>query len=143
MVQYYQQSLKEVIMVRFKNLPIKENEGKLTYGNEIVDDIVILAVSEIPYVELSTPTDTNKMSNNSVKVTTDKDGVKVEVVVKVHYTQSISDVAFKIQESIRYNVEAMTEYRIANVNVIVNGVSFEEKTEEKNTISVAETQQEG
>jgi len=130
-------------MVRFKNLPIKENEGKLTYGNEIVDDIVILAVSEIPYVELSTPTDTNKMSNNSVKVTTDKDGVKVEVVVKVHYTQSISDVAFKIQESIRYNVEAMTEYRIANVNVIVNGVSFEEKTEEKNTISVAETQQEG
>lgn len=143
MVQYYQQSLKEVIMVRFKNLPIKENEGKLTYGNEIVDDIVILAVSEIPYVELSTPTDTNKMSNNSVKVTTDKDGVKVEVVVKVHYTQSISDVAFKIQESIRYNVEAMTEYRIANVNVIVNGVSFEEKNEEKNTISVAETQQEG
>lgn len=130
-------------MVRFKNLPIKENEGKLTYGNEIVDDIVILAVSEIPYVELSTPTDTNKMSNNSVKVTTDKDGVKVEVVVKVHYTQSISDVAFKIQESIRYNVEAMTEYRIANVNVIVNGVSFEEKNEEKNTISVAETQQEG
>ena len=114
-------------MVRFKNLPIKENEGKLTYGNEIVDDIVILAVSEIPYVELSTPTDTNKMSNNSVKVTTDKDGVKVEVVVKVHYTQSISDVAFKIQESIRYNVEAMTEYHISKVNVNVTDIIITEE----------------
>ena len=35
-------------MVRFKQLPLKENEGKLTYGDNIVDGIVLLAIAEIP-----------------------------------------------------------------------------------------------
>ncbi len=125
-------------MVRFKNIPVKESEGKLTYGHDIVDGIVILAVNEIPYVELFTSTNTQKMKNKSVKILFDKDGVHVDVFVKVHFTQGISDVAFKIQEAIRHNVEAMTEYKIASVNVSVKGVSFEEKQS-----VTTENQQEG
>lgn len=130
-------------MVRFKNLPVRENEGKLTYGNDIVDGIVILAVNEIPHVELYTPTSPQKMKNKSVKVFVDKEGVFVEVIVKVHFTQSISEVAFKIQESVRHNVEAMTEYKISAVNVVVNGVSFEDITEDKSVAINTENQQEG
>ena len=128
-------------MVRFKKLPLKENDGKITYGENIVDGIVLLAVSEIPFVELYYPASRKKMTNPSIKVKTEKDGVHVEVMVKVHYTQSISDIAFKIQESIRHNVEAMTEYKIANVNVDVRGVSFKDKPEENNTTN--DNQQEG
>ena len=39
--------------------------------------------------------------------------------------------AFKIQESVRHNIESMTEYRVMSVNVIVKGVTFEDKTEQK------------
>ena len=119
-------------MVRFKKLPLKENDGKITYGENIVDGIVLLAVSEIPFVELYYPASRKKMTNPSIKVKTEKDGVHVEVMVKVHYTQSISDIAFKIQESIRHNVEAMTEFHIASVNVHVCGIFFVDKSEEKN-----------
>ena len=34
--------------------------------------------------------------------------------------------AFRIQEAVKYNVESMTEYSVANVNVSVKGVSFED-----------------
>ena len=52
--------------------------------------------------------------------------VSVDVIVKVHYSQSVTDTAFKIQEVIRHSVESMTEYQINNVNVIVKGVIFDE-----------------
>ena len=39
--------------------------------------------------------------------------------------------AFKIQESIKHNVESMTEYKIAQVDVKVLGVIFDD---EENTI---------
>ena len=117
-------------MVHFKKIPLKEHEGKITYGDNIVDGIVLLAISEIPYVELYHHSSRKKLTNPAISVTIEKDGVHVDVVVKVHYSQCVSDIAFKIQEAVRHNVEAMTEYKIANVNVIVRGVTFNEKTEE-------------
>ncbi len=126
-------------MARFKKLPINSHEGKLVLGDSIVDNIVLLAVEEIPYVELYSSNPHKK--SNAIKVTNLKDGIHVDVVVKIHYTQSVSDMAFKIQESIRHNVEAMTECHIASVNVAIKGVTFEDKTEDKN-VAVAE-QQEG
>ena len=95
-------------MARFKKLPVNVNEGKVVYGEGIVDNIVLLAVKEIPYVELYNQQSNDKMKNSSIKVFIEKDGVHVDVVVKIHYTQSVSDMAFKIQEAVRYSVESMT-----------------------------------
>ena len=50
----------------------------------------------------------------------------MDVKVKIHFTQCVSDMAFKIQETIRHNIESMTDYRVAGVNVIVKGVLFDE-----------------
>ena len=119
-------------MARFKKSPINVNSGKISYGNNIVDDIVLLAVKEIPNVELLCSNKNDKICNNAIKVYLEKDGVHIDVKVKIHFTQSVSDTSFKIQESIRHNVEAMTEYHIASVNVSICGVNFEEKLEEKN-----------
>lgn len=113
-------------MARFKQIPQKVNEGKIIYGDRIVDGIVLLAVDELEYVELSSVKRNKTMSSNAIKVVFEKDGVHVDVAVKIYYTQSISETAFKIQEAIRHNVEAMTEYHIAAVNVLVDGVLFEE-----------------
>ena len=124
-------------MVRFKKMPIREHEGKIIYGNGIVDGIVLLAIQDIPNVELYTPAIHKRMNSNSISVTMDKDGVHIDVMVKVHYSQCISEIAFKIQEEIRHNVETMTEYRIANVNVIVKGVIFKELVAEKPVVADA------
>ena len=132
-------------MARFKKFPINSHEGKVVYADGIVDGIVLLAMREVPNVELYTPVQDDKMSNPSINVAIEKDGVHVDVVVKIHYSQNVSDIAFRIQEAIRYNVEAMTEYHVASVNVSVKDVMFddrEEKTEEK-TQQLAEAQQEG
>ena len=114
-------------MARFKKMPRNTNEGKITYGDGIVDGIVLLALNEIPSVELFTPPQHKKMRSKSIKCVRANDGIHVDVVVKIHYTQSVSDVAFKIQESIRHTVETMTEYHVASVNVVIRGVTFDEE----------------
>ena len=120
-------------MARFKKKPHNIHEGKLIYNTSIVDGIVLLAVQEIPYVELYAVPSRNKMFSNAIKVNSDKDGVHIDVSIKIHFSQSVSETAFKIQEAIRHNVEAMTEYHIASVNVLVCGIMFEDKIEEKAT----------
>ena len=112
-------------MARFKKLPQKR-EGKIVYGDGIVEGIVYLAVSELEDVELDC-TSSKKGMKKGIKVTFDKDNVHVLVAVKIQYQQSVSDVAFKIQETVRHNVESMTEYHISSVNVYVKGVTFEDK----------------
>ena len=54
----------------------------------------------------------------------DKTNVTVDVTVSIHYSQCVSDMAFKIQEAVKYNVESMTDYNVVSVNVIVKGVTF-------------------
>lgn len=118
-------------MARFKKFSQKKKEGKIVYKNGIVDGIVMLAVSQIPMAQLfGYPNSTNTKSS-SVKVSYDKEGVNVDIAVKIHFSQSISDMAFKIQEAVRHDVESMTEYHIASVNVIVKSVYFDDNTEEK------------
>ncbi len=113
-------------MARFKKISKNSTEGKISYGDGIVDGIVLLALNEIPNVKLYTPSSAKKMRSKSIKVLLDRDEVHVDVTVVTHFTQSISDVAFKVQEAIRHNVEAMTEYRIASINVNIKGVTFED-----------------
>ena len=116
-------------MARFKKVP-QVHEGKVVYYDGIINGIVLLAINEIPYIELDAKDVSSLSRNNAVKVKREKDGIHIDVTVRIHYTQNVSDMAFKIQEAIRHNVEAMTEYHVASVNVHISDVSFEDKTEE-------------
>lgn len=128
-------------MARFMKIP-QVHEGKIVYGDGIVDDIVFLAVQEISYVELYSAAPRKGMRSGAIKVKKEKDGIYVDVTVKIHYTQCVSDMAFKIQEAIRHNVEAMTEYHVANVNVTICGVTFDDKNDDSQ-IFINENVQEG
>lgn len=122
-------------MTRFNKMP-QVSEGKIIYHNDIIDGIVFLAVREIPYIELDSKETNSLCKNSAIKVRREKGDIHIDVNVKIHYSQNVSDMAFKIQESIRHNLEAMTEYRIASVNVNITGVNFDNadekfKSEEK------------
>lgn len=119
-------------MTRFKKLQPEKKEGKIVYGNAIVDNIVCLTVEELPYVELVHKV-TGKKKNPAVTVFLDKKGLDVDICVKIHFSQRVSEIVFKIQEAVRHSVESMTEYRIQSVNVIVMGVMFDDyKPEDDN-----------
>lgn len=115
-------------MAHFKKIPQKRSEDKIIYGDGIVDGIVLIALEEVPYAELYSLKTHKSGHNKSVKVYFDKDGVHVDVKVKIHFMQCVSDMAFKIQETVRHNIESMTEYHVAGVNVIVKGVLFGDVT---------------
>ena len=112
--------------MRVKKFRPRENRDKLIYGDGIVEGIVLLAVAEIPYAEVYCGVLGKLPKENAVKVVIDKSNVTVDVTVSIHYSQCVSDMAFMIQEAIKYNVESMTDYSVAAVNVIVKGVTFEE-----------------
>lgn len=122
-------------MARFKKIP-QVQEGKLFYADEVLYNIVVCAVKEIPNVVLEDRSPI-KTRSNAITVKKEKDGIHVEVVVKIHYLQSVTDMAFKIQEAIRHSIENMTENRVANVNVTISGVAFEDITEEINNSETA------
>ena len=133
-------------MAYFKHVPEGDN-GKIIYNRSIVNGIVLLAMSEIEGVEAvaaSTPSISEiegveaatagsvkkrrgKNAKRSVRVTYTKNGMDVDVFVKINQNASVSDMAFKIQENIKHNVEAMTEYRLNKINVRVSGVIFDEE----------------
>ncbi len=127
-------------MARFKKLPQVE-EGKIIYGDAIVDNIVLFAVKEIPSVELCSDAPSSSGRSSAINVRKEKDGIHVDVMVKIHYAQCVSDIAFKIQEAVRHAIETMTEYHVASVNVGINGVNFEDKTEEVSTPAVENVQE--
>jgi uncharacterized alkaline shock family protein YloU len=128
-------------MRRFKSFPVKKREDKIIYGDGIVDGIVLLAISELPYVELCADVSYVKNTSKAIKVSFTNEGVNVEVKVKIHYSQSVTDMAFKIQEAIRHNIEAMTDYHVQGVNVVVNDVLFNE-IEEKTTNDIIDEETE-
>ena len=125
-------------MARFKKVP-HVHEGKVVYCDGIVDGIVLLAISEIPYIELDTKETSSLARNNAIKVRREKDAIYIDVTVKIHYSQNVSDMAFKIQESVRHNVEAMTEYHVKSVNVHISDVKFNDKTDEVKAPSTTQT----
>ena len=122
-------------MAHFKKKMQMKNEGKIVYGSGIIDSIVYHALSDIPYIQLYSVTPTKK-GKSSIDVSFDKDGVHIDIYVKIHFTQTANDMAFKIQETIRHNIENMTDYKISDINVIVKGLLFDDVVIEKSTESL-------
>ena len=119
-------------MAYFKHNPAGGHEGKIVYNGGIINGIALLALAEIDGVEIFTSRKKfRKSTKKFLKVKFEKDGIHVGIAVKVHFGTCVSDMAFKIQESIKHNVESMTEYKIAQIDVKVLGVIFDD---EENTI---------
>ena len=104
-----------------------ESRGKVTYDESIINGIVAVAVSGVEGVILKSDKKGRKSLKDSIKIVSDKTGVHVTVKVDVLYGYSIPDIAFNIQHGIKQSVEEMSRYHIADVDVYVNDVLFEDK----------------
>ena len=107
-------------MAHIRHDPTTTQKGKITYNSSIVSGIVALAIGEVEGVALS------NSKNKGIKLNFDKQGIVADISVKVDSTENVSSLAFKIQQSIKHNVESMTNYKVAKVDVHVADVNFPE-----------------
>lgn len=107
-------------MAHFRNNPSTTQKGKITYNSSIVSGIVALAIGEVEGVSLLSS------KNKGIKLSFEKQGILADISVKVESTAKVSALAFKIQQSIKHNVESMTSYKVSKVDVHVTDVDFPE-----------------
>lgn len=97
-------------------------KGKVVYNSGIVSGIVALAINEVDGVSLLN----NK--NKGVKLSFEKQGIVADISVKVDASYNVPSLAFSIQQSIKHNVESMTKYKVAKVDVHIQDVDFSENS---------------
>ena len=106
-----------------------DSTGKVVYNSGIVYNIVALAIGE---VEGAIPLQGKK---NGISLYLEKDGIYVDVSVVVKYGYNVPELAYRVQQSVKQNVENMTRYKVASVDVHICDVIFEdgaEKEQEEN-----------
>ena len=105
-------------MAHIRHDPTATQKGKITYNSGIVSGIVAIAINEVEGVTLLN----NK--NKGVKLNFEKNGIVADISVKVDSNSNVSALAFKIQQSIKHNVESMTGYKVAKIDVHIQDVNF-------------------
>jgi len=101
-------------------------QGKVAYNEDILISIVGLSVSGVEGVKVRYKNN-DKSKLEGVKIVTDKDGIHVDVTVDLFYGYNIPEVAYFIQQNIKHNVESMSKFKIASVDVHVESVEFNEE----------------
>ena len=109
-------------MSTIKFTPQDQKSGKIVYNAGIVQNIVALAVAE---VEGTIPAQGKK---NGISLYLEKDGIYADVSVVVKYGYNVPELAYRIQQSVKQSVENMTHYKVAEVDVHVLDVVFNEPT---------------
>ncbi len=101
-----------------------EESGRLVYNSDIIRDIVACALHEIKGIIMYEPN--SKQDRDSIKVDQVNDEVYVDVFVKLRYDVEVNDIASTIQSTIHSTIEAMTEFKVKDVNVHVLDIGFDE-----------------
>lgn len=109
-------------MAHMRHDPTSIQKGKITYNSGIVSGIVALAVGEVEGVSLL------NTKNKGVKLNFEKQGIVADISVIVDSNYNVSSLAFQIQQSIKHNVESMTKYKVAKVDVHIQDVNFPESS---------------
>ena len=97
-----------------------KQSGKVVYNAGIVQNIVALAIGE---VEGAMPVQGKR---NGISLYLEKEGIYADVSVVVKYGYNVPELAYRIQQSVKENVENMTRYKMVEVNVHVQDVVFED-----------------
>lgn len=106
------------------NLFDNGQEGRVSYNRSILTSIIALAAEEVRGVA-SVYKNGKKKNQTGVKVDFEKDGVYIDVSIRIYDGYIVPDVAVNIQENVKRGVETMTDYKVKNINVSVLDVVFQ------------------
>ncbi len=100
----------------------QDDSGRLVYNSDILRDIVDCALGEVEGVVKFA--ENSKQYKESIKVETLNNDITVDVYVKLIYSAEVSEVASRIQGTVKNTIENMTEFKVQSVNVHVIDVEF-------------------
>lgn len=114
-----------------------QDEGKITYANEVISTIVSVATTEVEGISgiigsngAMTGIIGRSKVPRGVKVDVDGQNVRVDVSVTVDYGMPIQKAGRNCQENVRKSIESMTGLHVDKVDLHVVGVSFEKENKE-------------
>ena len=113
----------------------ENTNNSLKISEEVIAKIVTVAISETPgvtgYTNKAGDAIIGKLnrrnSSKGIKVEVFEDGITVNASISVAYGANLTEVGALAQENIAHEVESMTGLNIKAVNVIINGITFEEE----------------
>ena len=117
-----------------------EIASNLTISEDVIGIIAGLAAAEVEGVSgmtlgfvdgINQIFGNNKKYSKGVKIELEGNDVIIDLFVIVKYGVKIPDVAFSIQNSVKTSVETMTGLNVRNVNINVQGVTFEKEKDEE------------
>lgn len=108
------------------------NDGLVTYNKKILLSIINLAAKEISGVASLCSNFKGSLmkrmfSKNfyeGVQISKTKDGLVVDVYLKIYSTYNVADVAFRVQENVKSGIISMMNVPVSSINVRVMGVEF-------------------
>ena len=109
-----------------------ENGGTIKYANEVIATIAGVAANEVDGIAGMCTSGGISLSRKSnvtrgVKVEVNGEEATVDLYIAVEYGWPIQKVASDVQENVRKAIETMTGLHVVNVDVHVQGVSFEKE----------------
>ena len=114
---------------------VKEQQGRITYANEVLATIVGIAACGIPgvagmsgnLVDGVVDLFSKKNFAKGVKVSVKEDVVTADISIIVNYGVSIPEICANIQDSVIKALDTMTGLRVVAVNIAVDGISLKEE----------------
>ena len=113
-----------------------QENGQITYANEVISTIVTVATLEVEGISGITGGGaisgiiTRGRTPRGVKVDVKGDQVSVDISVSVDYGIPIQKVGRNCQENVRKSIETMTGLKVERVDLHVVSVSFEKENQE-------------
>lgn len=115
------------------DISVTEN-GKVVFAPDVVATIAGLAASEVKgvsglvgtVIEGISGIFTKKNLTKGVHVEVGQEEAAVDLSINVKYGFRIQDVCAEVQKEVKNAIETMTALRVVEVNVFVQGVTFEE-----------------
>ena len=112
----------------------EESAGNIKISSDVIATVAGIATNEIKGVAgmggsvvggIAEILGGKKNKGRGVKVEMSENNVVIDIYIIVEYGASTPDIAWEIQDNVKNSVESMTGMNVENVNIHVEGVSFE------------------
>ncbi len=117
-----------------------QDNGKIMIANEVVMSIAAQALEDIKGVSVATSIAEGivdklikKNTARGISIfTNDETGITdIDVHINVDYGINVLEISWSVQEAVKKNVTAMTDVKVGNVNVFVDGLTVEKEPKPK------------
>lgn len=109
-------------------------DSKVRISDEVVAAIASVAASQVQGVAAMSGNLVGDIGNvimgkkgggRGVRVSSGDEEVTLDLYLNVKYGARIPEVAYKVQESVKKSVEGMTDLKVLQVNIHIQGISYD------------------